>query len=64
MKCKLKLKDKPPWTEINGIERYANIIFVNIYSNYFILDTVDRYIVYSFRSSNIECCMKLKNENK
>ena len=48
--------------EITGMEKYANIIIGNIRSTDFIVENVDRYIVYLFRSANIEYLLKLKNE--
>ena len=54
----LKLNDWPSWIEITGLVKYSNITIRNIHSTYLIVETVDRWILYTFIKYNIEYHLK------
>ena len=60
------LSENQGWTIMNFKTeniRYNNILVGNIYSNDLVVNTVYIWIVYTFRSANIEYRIIIKNEH-
>ena len=57
-----KIKNKPSYIVINGLNKGTNIISRNNNFNESIKDNAGRKLVVPFKESNIECLLRLENE--